>query len=204
MPNVDSCCQLVGDLKIAYLNGTEIPGCITSISVDSSTEIIDVCDTPLPGATVGTINVSGYAGNTTYVGCPSKAGVSINWQRRFDCEITHFIKTGEGISFMSLGQESDRAKVEDYVKISSKINRKYPVLNASSSSGPYSLYMKAQREDGYGMIYTGDLFPFNTAGDLIFGNIGVGSGNMYLQSFSIDFTPGSYPTVSFSFGFSID
>lgn len=193
-----SCCQLVGNLTLS------INGCVVSISVDSSTEIIDVCKELMTGATVGTVNVSGYADNTIFKGCPSKAGVTIPWMRRYDCENdeTHFIKTGEGSSYISAGNGS-LGFISSYVTLKNPTGRKYKIINASSSSGPYSLYMEAIREDGYGMKYTKDLFPFDTSGDMKFNNFGVGEGSMYLQSFNIDFNPGAYPTVSYSFMFSI-
>jgi len=193
----EGCCQLVGDLQLS------LSGCITSISVSSSTEIIDVCTPPRLGATMGNISVSGYASNDVYVGCPSQAGVSINWVRRYDCvnDIVYLIHSGQGLSFTSGPLEG----ISSYVSINENIGRTYPVINANSGSGPTGIYMKTDRTDGYGMTYNGDIITFNTSSssDLIISNFGVGEGPMYLQNFSLNAQPGQFPTVSYSFLFTI-
>ena len=190
------CCQLVGDLEL------NLPGCVTSVSVSSSTEIIDVCSPPRLGPTIGNISINGYASNIVYVGCPSQAGVSINWVRRYDCvnDILYLIHSGEGLSFTS-GPLTDI----HYVSINGSLGRTYPILNANSGSGPTGIYMKTDRTDGYGLTYSGDILTFNTSSPsgLVKSNFGVGEGDMYLQSFNLDAQPGQYPTVSYSFLFTI-
>jgi len=37
----------------------------------------------------------------------------------------------------------------------------------------------------------------------VISNFGVGSGDMYLQNFSLEASPGNFPTVSYSFLFTI-
>jgi len=188
------CCQLVGDLDLS------LTGCVTSINVSSSTEIIDVCSPPRLGPTVGNVSVAGYAENDIYVGCPVQAGVSINWVRRYDCvnDKLYLIHSGEGLSFISGPGES-----LGYVSMNDSMGRSYPIINASAGSGPTGVYMKTDRRDGYGMSYSGDILTFNTSNSLVFSNFGVGEGPMYLQSFNLDAQPGQVPTVSYSFLFTI-
>ena len=200
-----SCCQLVGDLNLS-----SIPGCITSVNVSSSTEMIEVCAEIKTGPTVGNVSITGYASDKIYIGCPSQVGVSISWVRKYDCDTDtlYFIHAGEGQSFISgdvagtvfVGGGGDHS----YVSINNSSNRQYQVLNASSTGGPTSQYLQTPRLDGYGMTYTGDIFSFNTKSSLEFGNaLGIGSGPWYLQSFNLNFTPGALPTASYSFLFSI-
>jgi hypothetical protein len=193
----EGCCQLVGNLQLSGFNG-----CVTSINVSANTEINTQCASPRTGPTVGNVSLTGYASSTVYVGCPSQAGVSVNWIRRYDCEndIVYFIHSGQGSSFIS-GPLTGIT----YVSMNQSTGRTYPVISANSSSGPTSLYLETNREDGYGLSYSGDLFNFNTASenDLIISNFGVGSGDMYLQNFSLSASPGTYPTVSYSFLFTI-
>ena len=189
------CCQLIDDIRL------DLDGCVISISVSSNTETYDLCNEVLAGPTIGTISLSAYARNSIYVGCPSKAGVSIQWLRKYDCDNDnlYFIKSGQGQSFIS-------GETEGLARIKSSLNRTYPTINASASasSGPTALYIKTDREDGYGLVYTGDPFEFDTDSDLVFSNFGVGSGPLYLQSFNLDLTPGSLPVASYSFLFFIN
>ena len=76
------CCQLVGDLQLG------INGCIISINTSCSTEGIIACgdETPLPGPTTGTINITAYATDQPWIGCPARAGVSIPYLRKYDCK----------------------------------------------------------------------------------------------------------------------
>jgi len=202
---VTSCCQLVGDL-----NMSSIPGCVTSVNVSSSTEMIDVCEEIKVGPTVGNISITGYASSDIYIGCPSQVGVSVSWVRKYDCDTDtlYFINSGEGQSFISgdiasttfVGGGSTHA----YVSLNTSSNRTYKVLNASSTGGPASQYMESFRTDGYGLTYTGDIFPFSTADGVEVSNLlGLGRGSWYLQSFNLNFTPGSLPTASYSFLFGI-
>jgi hypothetical protein len=189
------CCQLVGNLQLSGFNG-----CVTSVNVSANTEINTQCAVPKTGPTVGTVSLGGYASSTPYVGCPSRAGVSINWIRKYDCvnDIVYFIHAGEGSSFIS-GPLTGIT----YVRLNQSTGRTYPVMSANSGSGPTGIYLETNREDGYGMTYSGDLLTFDTSGSLVFSNFGVGSGDLYLQSFSLEANPGTFPTVSYSFAFTI-
>lgn len=200
-----SCCQLVGDLSIGSTSG-----CIISVNVSSSTEMLEVCAEVKTGPTVGNISITGYASDKIYIGCPSQVGVSISWVRKYDCDTDtlYFIHAGEGQSFISgdtagtvfVGGGSDHS----YVSINNSSNRRYQVLNASSTGGPASQYSQTYKLDGYGMTYTGDIFQFNTKNSLEFSNaLGIGSGSWYLQSFNLNFVSGALPTASYSFLFGI-
>lgn len=198
------CCQLVGDLDMSAIDG-----CVTSVNVSSSTEITDVCDTIQSGPTIGNISITGFSSDTIYIGCPSQAGVSISWARRYDCDTNtvYFMHTGQGQSFIA-GEVSGNTFIGDpnhsYVSLNESSNRNYYVMSASSTSGPAALYQKSLRTDGYGLTYTGDLFGINTAVTLIFDNVlNLGEGPWYLQNFNLNFTPGALPTASYSFLFAI-
>lgn len=200
-----SCCQLVGDLDFSA-----VPGCVTSVNISSSTEMMEVCEEVKVGPTVGNISITGYASDDIYIGCPSQAGVSVSWIRKYDCDTDtlYFINSGEGQSFIS-GDTAGTVFVgggasHSYVALNTSSNRTYRVLNASSTGGPAAQYLEAYRTDGYGMTYTGDILQFNTADGVEISNLlGIGAGSWYLQSFNLNFTPGSLPTASYSFLFGI-
>jgi hypothetical protein len=202
---ITSCCQLAGGLNIG-----SIPGCVTSVNVSSSTEITDVCNDIKTGPTVGNVSITGYASDVVFIGCPSQAGVSISWARRYDCKTgtLYFMHSGEGQSFIS-GEISGNSfsgggGSHGYVSLNKKVNRSYEVINASSDGGPMSTYMRAIRTDGYGMTYSGDIFTFNTGATLEFNNfLGIGTGPLYLQNFNINFPSGGFPIASYSFLFAI-
>ena len=189
----EDCCQLVGNLQISGF-----PGCITSISMSARPDIIGECGgVVLYGATIGSVNISAYASSSIFVGCPSRAGVSINWIRRYDCGAnkTYFINSGSGASY----------KVGDppNIAIHQVIGTSFLNINASSGSGPTSIYTRANQYEGYGLTYGGGPLSINTSttAGVTFSNFGLAVGNLYLQNFSIECTPGELPTVSYSFAF---
>lgn len=191
------CCQLVGNLQLSGFNG-----CVTSVNVSANTEINLACNVPKTGPTIGNVSLTGYASSTPYVGCPSRAGVSINWIRKYDCvnDVVYFIHAGEGSSFIS-GPFTGIG----YVSMNQSTGRSYPMISANSNSGPTGIYLETNREDGYGMTYNGNIFTFDTSNEsgLVHSNFGVGYGDLYLQNFSLEASPGNFPTVSYSFLFTI-
>ena len=194
----DECCKLVGNLQ---LGGIFTNKCVTSVSMNAKAEIIKECGGEvLYGPTIGSVSVSGYATNVIHVGCPGKSGVSIPWVRRYDCDsspsVVYFIPSGHGASFVA-GDVGNLATLEV------PLGRSYNSLNASSQSGPVSIYMETAQEDGYGLSYSGDPLPFNTDDYLVFSNFGVGAGDMYLQNFSLEVNPGEIPMATYSFMFYI-
>ena len=201
----NECCKLVGNLLVENTEG------IISLSTKSSTEISKIEDVLIVGQTVGTVSVTAYASSLLHTGCAGRLGVSLPWIRKYDCEKdeTHFIYSGEGKSYFS-GSESSLATVlEDSVE--------YAVLNGSASSGPTTLYEHDMQHDGYGLVYTGNPWTFDTrdsdtlkmalnvieyANPLNDQDLTIYT-NLYLQSFSLQLAPNTLPTVNFDFAFSV-
>jgi hypothetical protein len=96
----EGCCQLVGDLNLGITGG-----CLISVNTNCSTEGIIACgdDQPLQGPTTGTVSITAYASNSVWIGCPAKAGLSVPYVRKYDCDldIVYFISSGQGQSFVS-------------------------------------------------------------------------------------------------------
>ena len=187
------CCRLVGNLNL------NLDGCIVSVNVAGKTDVNIACGEPLPGPTTGSVSLTGYVTDSMFTGCPGRAGVTIPWIRKYDCENNkvYFIFSGEGSSFV----EGD---ADQFVTLNHVLDREYTSINASSSSGPHTVYMETVHKDGYGLTYDGGPISFTTdAASTIIPNFGVGEGDMYLQSFSLEANPGSIPTASYSFVFSI-
>ena len=187
------CCRLVGNLDL------NLYGCIISVNVTGKTDVNVACGEPLHGATTGSVSLTGYVSNKMFVGCPSRAGVSIPWIRKYDCENNkvYFIFSGEGSSFIE-------GEADQFVTLNKELDREYTSINASASSGPHSIYMETTHKDGYGLTYNGGPISFTTdATSTIIPNFGVGEGDMYLQSFNLEANPGNIPTVSYSFVFSM-
>lgn len=193
MANV--CCQVVGGLNLS------IDACVISINVNANTETFWLCNEVKLGPTIGSVSVSAYASDQLFKGCPSKAGVSINWIRKYNCEDNevHFINSSQGQSYIA-GEDGG------LVRLNNSSGRSYPVINASSSSGPTSIYTQTDRVDGFGLSYSGKPWQFNTSSDesLIIENFGAGAGDMYLQNFDLTLNPGTFPLANYTFMFFID
>ena len=197
----EPCCNLVGNLNL------NLNGCVISVNVAGKTEVSNACgSTPLPGPTTGTVSITAYASDSMFVGCPSKAGVSISWIKKYDCENNkvYFIFAGQGASFIE-GDESALNSLGLY--LDNPLNRVYNSISASSSSGPQSIYMETAHKDGYGLRYDGQPIDFDTGGpsnEVTIPNFVEGKGDLYLQGFNLEASPGNIPTVSYSFVFTID
>ncbi len=198
---VESCCKLVGNLKLS-----DTLGCIISVNVSSRLEIIKKCGTDLLiGPSTGTVSITGYAVTPTdvdsglHTGCPGRANVSIPWIKKYDCDndVVYLISGGEGSASIA-------GDVDNLATLNIPSGRSFPSISASSTSGPATVYMETEQEDGYGLNYTGGPIAFDTTDELIISNFGVGSGPLYLQNFSVEFNPGQIPTASYSFLFVID
>jgi hypothetical protein len=157
------------------------------------------CD-PIIGPTIGTVSVVGYATTSVHYACPGRAGVTIPWVRKWDCDnnVVYFLFAGQGRSFI-YGDVGGLATLNEAVC-------SFDVVNASSQSGPTALYTDTTQTDGYGLKYIGQPFSFETSdeGAVTFDNFGVGEGPLYLQSFNLDCSPGNLPTASYSFVFVTD
>lgn len=194
------CCKLVGNLDI------NLSGCIISVNMSSRAEIIKECDgQPLFGPSTGTISITGYAVNLNpntspfHVDCPGRAGVSIPWVRRYDCDTNtvYMIPAGQGSSYVA-GEVNGLASIN----ISANPRMTFTSYSASSSSGPATIYMETEQEDGYGLTYRGDPISFDTGDALIFQNFMTPGGpELYLQSFSLEMSPGEIPVANYSFMF---
>jgi len=192
------CCHLVGN----FFNDTafNIPGgCIISVNNTINTEFSDnSCGYMSEGPRIGTLNISGYADNTIYTGCPARAGVQVLWMRKYICEedTTFFIYLGPGRSFMQ-----DHAS--GYVSLGSESSSKTITVSASSQSGPASMFSINEQTEGLGMSYAKGPISFSTDSEngCVLSNMGVGTGNYYLQTFNIELVPGSIPIASYTFAY---
>jgi hypothetical protein len=189
----NTCCQLVGNLT------STVPGLI-SISHRIGTEASRIGGDQgalIIGATIGTVTITAYANKVVHIGCPGRASLNVPWIRKYDCStgITYFIFSGQGQSSVS-GNVGGLASPNEFIN-------SYAVLSASASSGPASIYESAPQEDGYGLSYKGTPFTFTTSDQQTLSiNIGFGYGAMYLQSFSLQCTPGQVPISTYDFIFS--
>lgn len=188
------CCQLVGNLSIGGV------GCYISVNTSCNTEITNVCgdDTPLCGPTIQTITLAGYAVSNIHIGCPGKAGVSIPWIRKYDCDNNkiHFLFSGEGQSYVS-------GDVGGIVTLNNSVNcaPQSAAFSASSSSGPSSIYMETVQTNGYGLDYSGGPISFRTSkeGTTVSLRVGNINGTFYLQTFNLDLQPGQLPVANYTF-----
>jgi len=186
----DNCCLLVGDLDLG------IAGCFISVNTSCTTEVGAVCgEDPQEGPTVGVVNLSAYASTEVWVGCPSRAGVSIPFIRKYDCDIDklYFIFSGQGQSFFT-------GEADQFVSLNTTLPTTCEALNANSSSGPATLYTRSTQQNGYGMTYNGGPISFVTNADsteITLGGI-FDYSTYYLQSFNLELTPGQLPVVSYS------
>lgn len=191
----EDCCKLVGNLDLG------IDGCIISVSSNSNTEIIMACGENIQtGPSTKSVNLTAYAGTESWTGCPSKAGVSIPYVRKYDCEndILYLIFAGQGQSFIT----GSPTELFDFVELNSNIDdvgitsKSY---SASSSSGPATIYMETNQITGYGMTYKQGPIEFDTSSEDILKPLGNLGEDYYLQNFSFDAQPGQLPVVSYSF-----
>lgn len=197
----DDCCKLVGNFfnETGFTFNEQWPGCFISVNANINTEYTDYsCDDMLGGATVGSLNLSGYADNIPYTGCPGQASCQILWTRKYDCEndTTHFIFSGEGRSFFS-------GDADDYVTLNRIFPNKTRLINASSQSGPHTVYTDMEQTEGLGMTYSKGPISFNSSTETgsRMENMGIGTGFYYLQNFRIDLVPGSIPVANYTFAF---
>lgn len=195
------CCNLVGNF---FDTGFNFPGngCFISVNNNINTDFGSNygCDNlDISGQTTGSLNLAGYAGNEVYYGCPGRAGVQILWTRKYDCseDYVHFVFSGGGRSFKY-------GDVDDYLSLKIEYSKTTRILNASSQSGPQSMYTDIEQVEGIGMAYTKGPITFDTAGEATctLTNMGVGTSDYYLQNFNIEFVPGAIPVANYTFAYS--
>lgn len=190
-------CKVVG-------NFNELPGlttghCIISVNNSINSDISDYgCSNLIEGAYVGTLTFTGYATTVVHSGDVGRAGCSVIWTRKYDCEsdTLYFIYSKAGRSFLYGG-------ADQYATIHTSSNTTTEILTASSQSGPTSLYHSYEQTEGVGLTYTGGPIPFDSSTEVgsTTGNLGVGTGNFYLRSFSIEVIPGSFPVASYTYDY---
>lgn len=199
---VETCCNIVGNF---FETGFNLPGagCFISVNNTINTDFGNYgCEgLDISGQTVGSLNLSGYAGTNIYQGCSGRAGVQVLWVRKYDCEndIVYFIFAGAGRSF-KYGDENDI-----YGNIIQEYSKTTKVISASSQSGPQTLYTDIEQTEGIGMSYNQSPITFNTNSEnsCTLSNMGVGTSDYYLQNFNIEFVPGSIPVANYTFAYSV-
>ena len=195
------CCCLSGDLTV------NLDACLISLSTSSKTQFSQLCsdNTAILGPVVGTLSITAYADNVIYKGCPAGAGVSMPWLVKYDCnnDRLYYLFGGEGSSYTT-GEPPNATK-------HITANARYKSISASAGSGPATPCTIACREEGYGLTYNGGPISFSTTSEselsysssYIISDLGAEDGVMYLQSFSVEYTPGSIPVASYSFLFRV-
>lgn len=198
-----SCCNLVGSFNISAKG-------VISITSQGSAEVTLISaggsNAAIVSPSTGTISISAYASNERYKGCPGRAGVSIPWIIRNDCDQFYYLFGGAGKSYIS-GEVGNYASFPYISGVTNPLNS-YTVVNASSSSGPAALYEKSVQQDGYGLIYKGNPWNINTTSEdgciVNLTSYGIGTyGDCKLQNISLQCTPGQIPVVNMSFIYSI-
>ena len=198
-----TCCNLVGNFPI------HVPGLI-SITSQGTSEVTLITSGSKNAAIVapstGTISLSAYADTARYYGCPGRAGVSIPWVIRNNCNEFFYLYGGAGKSYIS-GEVGAYASFPKITGVTNPLNS-YAVLNASASSGPTSLYENSIQQDGYGLIYKGQPWNIDTTTEagckVNLTSLGIGTyGECRLQSLNIQCNPGQIPVVNLSYIYSI-
>lgn len=202
---VDSCCKLVGNFPISA-DG------IISVSSKGKTEaqIYQVGGgnaqyTVSPST--GTVSISAYASFDIHIGCPGRAGVTVNWIRKSNCDEYIYLFGGLGPSYIS-GDTENFVNFESVGGVPNPLATINNTVNVSASSGPAALYEQHDQADGYGLVYDG--FPWNISTytedgstvDLTAAGIG-DYGKCMLQSLSLQCTPGQLPIVNMDFLYNI-
>jgi len=192
------CCYLVGNYDITLDR-------VISINMSSSTETTKLGNCYVIGPTIGNLTMTGYASDRMHTGCHGKAGVSVPWIRKYDCDTdtVYFLFGGAGKSYVA-------GDVEGLASVTTEIVT-YETVSASSASGPAKLYMRQDQTNGYGLTYSGYPKAFETTeveDNVTFGNsfatdLSVPHLRLYLQNFSVEFVPGEVPVASYSFMFTL-
>lgn len=198
-----TCCNLVGNFDIKAKG-------IISVTSQGSTEVNLISANGKNVATVspssGSVSITAYAGLGKYTGCPGRAGVSIPWIIRNDCNRLIYLFGGAGKSYIS-GEVGNYARFPSIEGITNPV-ASYNVISASSSSGPASIYEDSIQRDGYGFIYSGFPWNMNTTTEagckVNLTSYGIGSyGECKLQNINIQCVPGQIPVVNMSFIYTI-
>ena len=200
---MSGCCNLVGNFKI------NAPGIVSvSSKGDTATQLISANgqNALTIAPSTGTVSISAYASYNRYRGCPGRAGVSIPWITKSDCNKYIYLFGGFGKSYIA-GEVGGYAIFPQVAGIPNPVSS-FKVVSASSSSGPAALYENSTQQDGFGLIYEGYPWSVNTSTEggckINLTSYGIGDyGLCYLQSLNIQCTPGQVPIVNMDFIYSI-
>ena len=190
-----SACKVVGNFNTD--SGLILPsGCFISVNNNINTEVDNFfCSTPLGGATIGTLNISAYTDAIEVSNRQQRAGVTIPWQRKYDCEndTVHFIFVGQGRSY--------NVEADDVILNQTLSGGNTQLLSVSSNAGPSAVYFNVEQEEGFGMLYNGGPINFDTTTEVgcRFSNMGFGKGDYYLQNFYLEAAIGALPVVTYTF-----
>jgi len=192
---------------------------IISANLKSRTEFRIVPETSiyLEGPTTGDLSITAYAPlpsneeakwhNGTKVGlwCLGKAGASYTWNRRIACDDSglrvYMIPGGPSAAYKE-------GAVTSQINLVEKVD--YDSFSASAASGPFTIYSHVTHTDGHDFVYNGSPIPissddaYNVKEIDIFvtgSNVMPQNYELYLTSFTWDYTPPNIPTVSYSFLF---
>jgi len=208
-------CNIVGNIPELRNLG------FISISLRTNTPIIITSDSNmvLLGATTGELTVSAYGSMNGYpFACPGRAGASYDWENKYNCltESLYYIPRGGAKSFVE--GDIGVGVTEDISMIGAV---KYSTIQASASSGPATVYLRAEQTDGYDFSYLGGPIKirgrminvintnntFDVGWDGTYSNYGaltdilpVGS-QLFLNSFSWEQTPPDIANVSYTFAY---
>lgn len=170
-----------------------IEGCIISINVQSSTEIITECgdSNPLEGPTIETLNFTAYPQQIIWSGEQSKAGVSINYIRKYDClnDVLYFIANGQGQSYI-YGDPYG-------VSLNFPFNTT-KIISAVATAHQSDTTTEINQLNGFGLTYTGDPISIQTTDNMQPMEVG-DFGPAYLQNFTYEAKAGQPPKVSYTF-----
>jgi len=199
-----SCCNLVGNFDIRAEG-------IISVSSKGSTPVQLFTSGGSSAITVapssGSVSITAYAATRVHSDCAAKAGVSVNWITRTDCDKNIYLFGGPGKSYIQ-GPTLGLAYFPNIVGVNNPVNE-YEIVDASASSGPASIYTVDVQQDGFGLIFNGTPWHINTTIEdnciINLSNYGIGDyGECMLQSLNLTCIPGQVPTVSLDFIYSID
>jgi hypothetical protein len=170
-----------------------INGCIVSINVQSSTEAITECgdDAPLEGPTLETLNFTAYAYLDIWATEQAKAGLSINYIRKYDCvtDTVHFIANGQGQSYL-YGNPTGVSLKNEFTTTT--------IISAAASANQTGVATVINQKNGFGLSYSGGPISIDTSPEMPPVDVG-DFGLAYLQNFTFEAKAGQPPKVSYTF-----
>jgi len=168
----------------------------------------------LEGATKGDLSLTAYSELHVLddLKCPGSASVSFNWDSRIACEFDEFTEEAVFRTYM-LPRGSAQASMEGDVTRYITMTKEGPIhttFNASAASGPHTIYLLNEHQNGYDFHYNSG--PISVSPDdgknsksiPFLDNVLPDNSRLYLTNFSWSYTPPNIPNVSYSFLFVYD